>query len=47
LQVAGVDLEGLLRQVRGDDGRRDEKRPLVDFNSGADRIQVFVEGAGL
>ena len=39
--VAGVDLEGLVRQAAGADW--DASKPLLDFESGEDVIQVFLE----
>ena len=39
--VAGVDLEGLVRQAAGGDW--EPSRPLLDLPSGEDRVEVFLE----
>lgn len=41
LQVAGVDLEGLLKQAKGEGW--DPTKPVLDFDSAGDRIEIFLE----
>jgi len=41
LQVAGVDLEELIRQTNSD-WTRDQ--PIADFETGGERIQIFLDG---
>ena len=43
-QVAGLDLDERLKEARGDSSF-DSGEPLVDFVSGVDRIEVFIEPA--
>ena len=42
-EVAGVDLEGLLQQMTGQETPRDPKRPVLDIDVDGDRVQVYVE----
>lgn len=42
-QVAGVDLEGLIRQTKSG-WTRDQ--PIADFETGGERVQIFLDGLG-
>ncbi len=42
MQVAGLDVEGLVRSATGNDSWSRDK-PVADFESNGDRIEVFLE----
>ena len=42
-QVAGVDLEGLIRQTQAGWTR---EQPVADFEAGNERVQIFLDGLG-
>lgn len=43
LQVAGVDLDGLIRETKGEGWTPDQ--PVVDYTADRDRITVYIEKA--
>ena len=41
VQVAGVDLEQLVREVKGD---WTKEQPIADFQAGSERVQIYLDG---
>lgn len=40
-QLAGIDLEGLLKQAKGEGW--DPSKPVLEFDSGSERTEIWLE----